>query len=91
MEYFNQVSILGLPLIFVVIGLVEYIKKLGVDGKSLLAASMAIGLVLGIGYQISVNGLPVNFGGWFSITVYGLGLGIVASGIYDAVKNIISK
>ena len=91
MEYFNQVSILGLPLIFVVIGLVEYIKKLGVDGKSLLAASMVIGLVLGIGYQISVNDLPVNFGGWFSITVYGLGLGIVASGIYDAVKNIISK
>ena len=91
MEYFSEIAVLGVPLLFVVIGLVEYIKKLGVTGKWLLGASMLIGLVLGIGYQLSASGFPADFAGWFSVSIYGLGLGIVASGVYDAVKGILSK
>lgn len=91
MEYFSQVSILGVPLLFVVIGLVEYVKRLGVEGKPLLGVSMAIGLILGTGYQVAALGLPLDYATWFYVIVYGLGLGVVASGVYDAAKALIEK
>ena len=88
---FYQVAIMGVPLLFVVIGLVEYIKKMGVDGKWLLGASMLIGIVFGGGFQIAEAGLPPDFAGWFSVVVYGIGLGLVSSGMYDAVKGMFTK
>ena len=90
MEWFD-VAVNGIPLLFVVIGLVAYIKKLGVEGKALLGASMLIGMLLGGGYQISQIGVPADFAGWFGIVVYGIGLGLVASGIYDEVKDMLQK
>jgi hypothetical protein len=80
----------GLPLVLVVIGLVEWFKQLGVQGNTLRYVSMAIGLVIGIAYQISL-GLPADFAGWFAACIYGLGLGLVASGIYDAATDIVKK
>jgi len=80
----------GLPLVLVVIGLVEWFKQLGVQGNVLRYVSMAIGLVIGIAYQISL-GLPADFAGWFGAAVYGLALGLVASGIYDAASDIVHK
>jgi len=80
----------GLPLVLVVIGLVEWFKQLGVQGNALRYVSMAIGLVIGIAYQISL-GLPADFAGWFAACIYGLGLGLVASGIYDAAADIVKK
>jgi hypothetical protein len=80
----------GLPLVLVVVGLVEWVKQMGVQGNALRIVSLAIGLVFGIGYQISL-GLPTDFAGWFGAVVYGLGLGLVASGIYDAAADIVSK
>jgi len=80
----------GLPLVLVVIGLVEWFKQLGVQGNTLRYVSMAIGLVIGIAYQISL-GLPADFAGWFAACIYGLGLGLVASGIYDAATDVIKK
>ena len=88
MNYYD-IAVLGVPLIFVVIGLVEYVKKMGVTGKYLLGASMLIGLVLGAGSQLAAAGFPADFAGWFGVTVYGLGLGVVASGVYDAVKSVL--
>ena len=80
----------GLPLVLVVIGVVEWFKQLGVQGNVLRYVSMAIGLVIGIAYQISL-GLPADFAGWFAACIYGLGLGLVASGIYDAAADIVKK
>jgi len=80
----------GLPLVLVVIGLVEWFKQLGVQGNVLRYVSMAIGLVIGIAYQISL-GLPADFAGWFAACIYGLGLGLVASGIYDAAVDALNK
>lgn len=80
----------GLPLVLVVLGLVEWVKRLGLAGKAVVIVSMAIGLALGLAYQISIA-LPIDFAGWFSAAVYGLGLGLVASGIYDAGKSILNK
>jgi len=87
MNYYD-VAVLGVPLLFVVIGLVEYLKKFGVTGNWLLGSSMLIGVLLGGGYQLSAVGFPVDFAGWFGVGFYGIGLGIVASGVYDVAKNI---
>jgi len=82
---FDQV-VNGIPLILVVMGLVELLKTFGVQGNALTVGSFAIGLILGILYQISL-GMPVGFGGWFGSIVFGLALGLVACKIYDAIRN----
>ena len=85
---YTEAIVLGVPLLFVVIGLVQWVKSFGVKGHALRGSAMGIGLLLGAGFQIAQLGLPVAFAGWFGIAVYGLGLGIVASGVYDAGKSI---
>lgn len=82
---FEQV-INGVPLIFVVMGLVELIKVFGVQGKALTASSFGIGLILGLLYQISL-GMPANYTGWFGAALFGLALGLVASKVYDAIGS----
>lgn len=89
MDYFTNAVVAGVPLMFVVLGLVQWTKKLGLEGKALIAVSMGIGLILGGGYQIATVGLPSEFAGWFTIAVYGLGIGVVASGVYDALEKVI--
>ncbi len=86
---FDQI-VNGIPLIFVVMGLVELAKAFGLSGKVLTAASFAIGLALGVLYQISVE-VPVGFGGWFGAAVFGLALGLVASKVYDAIRSAAVK
>ena len=76
----------GIPLIFVVMGLVELAKVFGASGKALTGISTGIGLVLGILYQLSL-GVPTGFAGWFGAVIYGLALGITASGVYSAIRN----
>lgn len=81
---FTNAAVQGVPLIAFIIGLVQFIKGFGVEGKALRATSMGVGLVLGAGYQIAVAGPPATFAGGFGVAVYGLALGLVASGVYDA-------
>lgn len=83
---FSEIVINGIPLIFVVMGLVELLKDFGVVGKALTASSFAIGLIIGILYQISIE-IPVGFAGWFGTVIFGLALGLVASKIYDAMRS----
>ncbi len=82
---FDQI-VNGIPLIFVVMGLVEFVKSFGVQGHALTAASFVIGLILGIAYQVSL-GVPAGFAGWFGSAMFGLALGLVASKVYDAVRS----
>ena len=82
---FEQI-INGVPLIFVVMGLVELVKAFGLEGKALTAASFGIGLALGLAYQISLA-MPVGFAGWFGAAIFGLALGLVASKVYDAIRS----
>jgi len=82
---FDQI-VNGIPLILVVMGLVELAKSFGAEGKILTLISFAIGLVLGIAYQISL-GMPVGFAGWFGSVVFGLALGLVACKVYDAIRS----
>lgn len=82
---FDQV-INGVPLIFVVMGLVELVKVFGIQGKALTAVSFGIGLVIGLLYQISL-GMPADYTGWFGAALFGLALGLVASKVYDAIGS----
>lgn len=82
---FDQI-VNGIPLIFVVMGLVEFVKAFGVQGNALTAVSFGIGLALGLAYQISL-GVPVGFAGWFGAVIFGLALGLVASKVYDAIRS----
>ncbi len=85
---FDQI-VNGIPLIFVVMGLVELVKSFGLQGSALTVSSFAIGLVLGILYQMSIA-IPVGFAAWFGAVVFGLALGLVASKVYDAVRSAAS-
>jgi hypothetical protein len=82
---FDQI-VNGIPLIFVVMGLVELVKAFGAQGKVLTAASFLIGLGLGVLYQISIA-TPDGFAGWFGAVIFGLALGLVASKVYDAIRS----
>lgn len=78
----------GIPLLAVVLGLVQFVKGFGVEGNAAKAVSMIIGLLFGVGYMLT-QAMPADFAGWFAVVVYGLGLGLVASGIYDAAKQVV--
>lgn len=82
---FDNASVAGIPLLAFVIGLVQYIKSFGLSGNAVRGVSMAVGFVLGIGYQFSTVP-PTDFASWFAASVFGLALGLVASGLYDAAQ-----
>ena len=85
------VSVLGVPLIFVIIGMVTFMRQLGLVGRGLTVASLVWGLVIGVGYQISVLGVPLDFAGWWAIIIYGIGLGLLAALFYDTFKGVIER
>ena len=75
----------GIPLVFVIFGLVALLKNAGVVGKWLLLSSFGIGVVFGVLYQYSLA--PLNgFAAWFGAVIYGLALGLVASGVYEGIR-----
>jgi len=86
-EFFNH-AVNGIPLIFVVMGAVKFMKDTGgLTGNQLRVASLVTGLLLGIGYQLSLlPAIPVEFAAWFAILIYGLALGVFASTTYDVIK-----
>lgn len=100
---FAQVSVAGVPLVLVVIGMTYWAKSFKkpdgnqlITGNGLLVISMAIGLVLGGGYMLTQTRPPagdwwpaVQY--WFALAVYGLAMGLVASGIYEVAKGIVEK
>ncbi len=81
----SQYSVLGIPIIFVIFGLVEFVKKIGVRGRNLTIASMVIGVAFGVLYQLSQM-YPV-LQQWLGVIIFGLLFGMAASGIYDFVDQ----
>ncbi len=78
----------GIPLVVLVVALVEWVKRFGIEGKALNAVSMLIGAVIGVAYWYAQAPL-VSFADWFGALAYGLVLGLVASGIYDAARSAV--
>ena len=78
----------GVPLVAVIMALVEYLKKMNVSGNWLLLASLIIGTIAGVAYRYSAAPLA-TFGEWMGAVVYGLAIGLTASGLYDVGKGLV--
>ena len=72
----------GVPLVVLILGLVEFAKRFGLSGNLSTALSMALGVVFGVLFQVSLS-VPDTLAGWLAVIVYGLALGLTASGLYD--------
>ena len=83
---FQNATVAGIPLLIFVLALVQWVKSFGVKGNYVKAFSMAIGLFLGIGYQLTLS-VPSDFAGWFTTVVFGLALGLGASGVYEVANK----
>ena len=83
---FDNASVAGIPLLAFVLGLVQWVKGFNLQGAQVKIASMVIGVLLGVGYQFSVA-VPVDFTGWFGVAVFGIALGLTASGLYDVANK----
>ena len=86
---FDEVSIGGVTLFLLILGLVEAAKKFGVSGNG----SMVLSLVLGAGFfglfkANEVGLIPAAAMLWVEIVVYGLGGGLAVTGLYDLGKRL---
>lgn len=77
--------------LFVVLGLVTFYGKVGVAGKAQLFSALGTGLVIGSLFMCASLGFPHDFTGWFEVIIYGLAMGLTASGVYEAGKTLITK
>lgn len=71
------------PVMVLVFGLVEFVKKMGVAGRVLLGVSMTLGVLFGGGFYAAALGLPADFLGWFTLVLFGIGCGLTTSGAYN--------
>jgi len=96
-------SIVGIPLVFVVIGAVDLMKRFknrageqAISGNALLVFSLFWGLVIGGLYMVAQTRPPAvdawtTFVYWFGVFIYGIALGLLASLFYDLLKAMIEK
>jgi len=75
----------GISIILLIVGLVELVKKFGVEGNKLTAISVLIGTLVGVGYKLYTM-IP-NAAPWIEVAVTGLAFGLAATGLYDLAKN----
>ncbi len=73
----------GINIILLVFGLVEFVKKLGIKGVWLTLASLILGMLAGFAFRLVTVGLPVTYQDWIITVVFGLAMGLTASGVYD--------
>lgn len=83
---FKDAVVAGIPLLAFVIGIVQFVKGFGLEGKVVRVVSAVTGLLFGFGFKLSQGPMPSDFAGWFAVLVFGLALGLTASGLYDAAK-----
>lgn len=71
------------PLVPIVIGLTQWVKVTlnTSDGRILNACSMLFGVVLGVAFMVAQQ-VPQGFTDWFIVVIYGLVLGLTASGLF---------
>lgn len=103
LEVYLSAVVQGVPLLFVVFVIVQFLKSLkGKDGEQLLkhnailVSSLLVGVALGVGYMVFTTPPPLPpEGDWYALygyvfgaIIYGLGLGGAASVFWDALKTI---
>ena len=86
LEFLKTAGIIYTPLLLIVFGLVDYLGKLGVKGKAQLISSLLSGLILG-GIVMYFTTYPNTAMAWFSVVLFGLLIGLGASGCYEGLKK----
>lgn len=82
-ELFGRVN--AFLVLAMIAGIVEAAKKIGVKGNACLALSMGLGMVFGVALQLAEMYPAIS--PWVQVAVYGVLLGLAASGLYDLVKR----
>lgn len=75
----------GISVVLLIVGLVELVKKFGVEGNKLTAISVLIGVLVGVGFKLYMM-IP-SAAPWIEVAVTGLAFGLAATGLYDLAKN----
>ena len=89
-EFFQTITILAPFTMGLVMALVTLWGKFGVSGKWQLLSSLLTGVVTGVLFYYFTN-TPESAVEWFSAGLFGLIIGLTASGVYDAVKEAAGK
>jgi hypothetical protein len=94
-SYF-QATIAGVPLLFLVYGLVTLYGRLGLHGTQQLLSSLGTGLILGVFTMVAQVRPPTGdwweiYVYWFGNIAYGLGLGLATTLYYDSQKQTVAK
>ncbi len=79
-------GVLAIPLI---IGLVEAAKRLGMDTVWATPLAIGCGLALALGYEVARQAPGSEV--WLNATLWGLALGLSASGLYSGTKRAIEE
>ena len=80
----KDISVSGISLIAIAIGLTQFIKDLGVSGRGIKITGFLVGGVLGGSYQVLVRGVPNDFPSWFATILFSLVFALGAPGVFDA-------
>lgn len=75
----------GISIVLLIVGLVELVKKFGVEGNKLTAISVLIGVLVGVTYKLYTM-IPA-VAPWIEVAVIGLAFGLAATGLYDLVAK----
>ena len=86
-EYFSALSKNAPFVTLAVLGLGTFYGRLGLAGRAQLAAAFVTGLVAGAAFQIASVGLPTDFTGWFYVGLSAILMGLMPSGVYEAIKG----
>ena len=87
-----EFAIAGVAIIPMVLGLVEFAKKLGVNGNSSLVLSIVLGFLFsGVVYAVQSGIIPDAAVPYINLVVVALSGGLGAAGLYDLGKKWTAK
>ncbi len=82
----QDIVVNGISMMFLVLGVVQFIKdNSGIKGTTVKAVSMLTGVFFGILFGM-MQAVPSTPSEWATLVLYGITVGLSASGIYD-LKN----
>ena len=84
--------IAGVAILPLILGIVEFLKEFGVQGKYSRLAAVALGFVFyGLLYANESGLMPAAAMGWVNLVVFALAGGLGAAGLYDLGKRFTAK
>ena len=86
-EYFLSLSKNAPFVTLAVMGLATLYGRFGLAGRAQLAAAFGTGLLFGAAFQIASLGIPVDFTAWFYVVLTAVLVGLLPSGVYEAIKD----